>query len=115
MTAYRDLRFEWGAMTGGIDPVSEILGALKESKEQIIRRLDKSDGKLDDLTEIAGHAKSTGDRAMAWIDSRGEKTAQTVERIRWVIAGVSSVSVTFGAALVYYGSKLLQVLHVIVP
>lgn len=124
MGMQKDLRPIWSAemTTGGIDPVSEILGALKESRDQIIRRLDKQDqkldkqdGKLDDLTNVASDAKTTGDRAMEWIDTRGEKTAQIVERFKWMIAGVSSVSLTFGAALVYYGGKILQVLHIVIP
>lgn len=81
-------------MAGDVDPVSEILGSLKTSREAIEKRLDKIGSKIDDLVPTVQSIHN-------WVEQEGKPEIAKLKETRWkrygFYTGIAACSGYFGS------------------
>lgn len=92
-----DLRKSW-AMAGDIDPISDILGALRESKENILRRMDKQDAQLDKINDKVTGISQIVDQDHDWIEKHGKPGLETMKESKWKRHGFIT-AIGFGSGI----------------
>lgn len=107
-------------MAGEIDVASQMLGALHESKEAILKRMDKQDTQLDKMGGQLSNLINTVDSDHAWIESTGRPWIEEQKRsVIWrsgVRHGVTVAMGMGGGASAVYLPKFLAFLgHIFAP
>ncbi len=110
-----DLRKSW-AMAGDLDPISDIIGALKASKEDILRRMDKQDLQLEKISDKVTDISKTVDSDHAWIEAHGKPGIEQMKESRWkkhgFITALGFSSGLLGSLSPKLGGILTAIFHV---